>query len=483
MLKAFLKDSAIYAIPTFVSRGLSLFLVPLYTRVLNPSDYGALDLFMVFGSLVNLTVALEVSQGVARSYADAKDPGERVTYASTAWWFTVGCYTAFALVCLVFAKPIASKVMGGEGFTGFFALGLAYLWLNGLFYLIQNQLRWELRSGQYAVVSMLSALVTAAVSVCLAYFLRWGLFGILWGMISGALAANAFGLYRLRRSFRFRFGGRHLKEMLTFSAPLVPSGVAVFVGLYIDRIMINKYLSLREVGLYGMGYRLASAVSLVMVGFQGALLPLVYTNYRNPETPGQLAAIFRMFLAFALATFLGLTLFAPEILALVTTPPYYPAAKTVIFLVPAVLLSSMYIFAVGIGISKKNHILLWTNIAGAALNTLLCVLLIPRYGITGAAAATFLGYGSVFAVYMAFSQRLYPVPHRWGRLTAAAAAAAALAFCIPRLPLSPAWAIAAKAVALATACVAFVALGLVHVGELRRVAGRIGMRFAKPGAR
>ena len=88
MIRTFLKDSAVYTVPSIISRGLALLLVPFYTRVLSTADYGSLDLLMVFASVVNSSIALEVSQGVARFYVSEPISERKVMYASSALWFT-----------------------------------------------------------------------------------------------------------------------------------------------------------------------------------------------------------------------------------------------------------------------------------------------------------------------------------------------------------------------------------------------------------
>jgi O-antigen/teichoic acid export membrane protein len=467
LLKRFLRDSAIYVIPTVLSRGLSVILVPLYTRVLSPADYGTLDMLVVFGSLVNLSVALEVSQGVARFYAAEQDADRRVRYASTSFWFTVMMYSGFLAVALAFAEPTSALVIGQPGLDFYFRLGVVGIWLTGIVYLIQNQFRWELKSRQYMVVSLIVTFVTAAVAVLLGYVLRWGLTGMLLGTIAGSLAGMVYGLYHLRSSYRLRFDAGFLKEMLVYSTPLVPAAVAVFVSKYIDRLMINHYLSLEAVGLYGIGFRLAALVSLVMAGFQGALTPLVFAHYREERTPQDLADIFRLFMALAAMMFLGLALFAPEILRLLTTPAYYGAAPVVVFLVPAILLSNMYIFAPGINIARKTHLILWINLVGAALHFGFNALLIPVFGMIGAAVATLAGYACIFAAYMVLSQRLYRVPHAWGRMVVTVALVAALVAVMTAAELPPGIAVGVKAAALVGGAAIVVATGLVRISELR----------------
>ena len=479
MIRAFFRDSLIYTIPAILSRGLSIILVPLYTRVLSLVDYGALDMLMVFGSLANLTVALEVSQGVARFYAAEEEREKKVQYASTAFWFTLFCYTLFLVATISLAPLLSQFIIGRADLDPVFRLGMAYIWANGIFYLVQNQFRWELRSKQYAVCSVLVTLTTASLAVTMAYFLEWGLSGLLWGMLGGALAGCFYGISSLRASFQPVFKKERLKEMLLFSAPLVPSGIAVFISHYIDRLMINHFLSLGDLGLYGIGFRLSSIVGLVMVGFQGALTPLIYTNYKSPDTPGQVAVIFRAFLFFALMLFFGLAGFADEILRLLTTPEYYSAAGVVVFLVPAILISNMYIFAPGIGIAKKTHLTLWINIGGALANTCFNYFLIPLFGIRGAAAATLLGYVFVFTAYMRFSQKFYPVAHNWPALAKATFASIGCILVASSLPFGMLTNLLLKgALGLALALL-LMKTGLITQGELSKAARALKSRFIR----
>jgi len=466
MLKIFFKDSIIYTLSAFLSRGLSVFLVPLYTRVLSPADYGSLDFLLIFASIVNLTIALEVSQGVARFYTAESNLEAKIAYASTGFWFTLVCYSVFALLMLFLSPYVATFIMGGPGHDLAFQIGIAYIWSNGLFYLIQNQFRWEFRSKDFTVISLLMVLVSAAISVWLAYFQNLGLNGLLIGMTTGCLTVNVLGLYLLRNSFQCHFDMQRLKEMLSFSTPLIFSGIAVWITWYVDRLMINYFLSIEQVGLYGIGFRLASITVLVIVGFQGALTPLIYKHYQNPDTPRQLEQMFRLFIAFALLIFLATVFFAIDILTLMTTPSFYGGADVVIFLVPAILLSNMYIFSPGISIAKKTHLIIWINVLAALLNILLNYLLIPKMGIKGAGMATMLSCLVLFSAYTVVGNRYYPIPHNWGKIFIAVAFAGTLALIVPHLVQND---FLLRALYIAVLCMfpfMLIAIGLVRRDEL-----------------
>lgn len=466
MLSKFFKDSVVYAVSGILTRGLSFILLPLYTRLISPGEYGAFDLLIAFGTLVNLTVALEIAQALIRFYNDNTSFEEKRGYAGTALVFTAVMYTIFLAVALIFAPRLSVLVMGASGFEAVFRVGLGYLWLNGLFNLLQNIFRSDLQSRRYALSSILMAVVTAVASVFLAYVMKLGLMGIVGGMALGALTGCVYAFIHLRDVIRPVCNVDLLKKMLKFSTPLVPSSIAVFIAYYIDRLMIRHFLSLEDVGIYGIAFRIANITSIIMMGFQVALVPLIYTHHRDRETPAHLATIFRFFMGLALLMFLGLGVFSKEILWLMTTPDYYRAAPIVLFLTPAILLSNMYIFAPGASIENKTHMILWINVAGAALNIALNFVLIPLLGIVGACLATMLNYACVFALYMVTSHRLYPIPYEWGLYARAAAAVVALTVIGFACDFGL-WAdIVIKALLVVVALLVFLLLGLVRREEV-----------------
>ena len=176
------------------------------------------------------------------------------------------------------------------------------------------------------------------------------------------------------------------------------SSIAVFVNVAIDRLMINYYLSLEEVGLYGIGYRLASVSTLVLVGFQMALTPLSVSITMNRRHHTSQLTIFRTFLAIAVVIFL--------ILSFRRCCPLDPRHRRI--MLPAKWSSSWYCnpaladvhLCAGIGIAKKTHLFVWINAGGAILNIFFNWMLIPRVGYVGAGIATLMGYACVFGAYM-----------------------------------------------------------------------------------
>ena len=113
----------------------------------------------------------------------------------------------------------------------------------------------------------------------------------------------------------------------------------------------------------------------------------------------------------------GLSLFSEEALIVLATTEFIGGYVVVPLLVlSAVLASIAAYFTFGIQIEKKSNYRLAINVMALIINCTLNLVLIPRFGIIGAALATCLSYAFLAMAGMVISQRLYYVSYRWGRI-------------------------------------------------------------------
>jgi O-antigen/teichoic acid export membrane protein len=258
-------------------------------------------------------------------------------------------------------------------------------------------------------------LVSVSVTITLIFGVGLGLISVFYGQLVGYTVGAVFSYCFARESYGLIFNRVSLKKMLAFSIPLVPSSIGVFLAVYIDRIAIKELMTIADVGLYGIAYRISSLVGLIIAGVQSSLTPLIYNQYEEAGTPAEIARIFRYFLWGAFLFFLGLSLFARELLLIFTTPQFYGAYIIVPILVPAVLLAGMYVFAPGLAIAKRTKSIAVISISAAFLNTVLNFTLIPYLGIRGAAIATLVGAAMQFSLYVWLGNKYYPIPYDWKR--------------------------------------------------------------------
>ena len=412
MLQAFLKNSLIYTLGHLLTSGIAIFLLPIYTRYLSPAEYGVIDLFIVIAAIVNLTIALEISQGIARYYQEAKNEKEKRKYTSSAFWFTILVYSLFFFLTFFFSDTLTLWLLEDVSKKGLFLLAIFAIVTNGIFYFTRNQLRWQIQPKDSVITSLVNVIMVAGITIYLLVLEELKVESIFIGQIIGNIAASLVAIFYARKSYGFTFCISRFKKMVSYSMPLVLSGIGVFIALYIDRIAIKDLLGLNELGIYGVGYRFAAVTFLVMAGFQQSLSPLVFKHYKERKTPSDISKIFNIFVIFALFVIAGAILFAKELVVLFTTEAYYGSASFIGILVMAVFFSHMYIFAPGIGIAKKTKIISMISISSAILNTILNYSLIPVFGLSGAAYATLISAVSTFSLYIIISQKYYLIPYQ-----------------------------------------------------------------------
>ncbi|MCU7495268.1 MAG: oligosaccharide flippase family protein [Ignavibacteria bacterium] len=416
MIKRLFKDTIIYSFGTILTRGIQIIMLPIYTRLLTPADYGVYDLLNILTGLVNVTVALEITQGFVRHYSDAATEEERIAYSSTSFWFVLFMYCIFLTSTLLFSFPLSSLVLGKSYSPQIFVASMISIFGSGLFVFLQNQLRFYLKSKSFALVSIIFTLVSYSSTVVFLSVFKTGVVGIFWGLIAGYTVGNFLSWYMAKNHYRLVFNWNKCKEMLRFSIPLVPASIGTMIFLYIDRIAINSLMSKDELGLFGVAYRFSAIVTLVLSGFQIALGPLIYLNYKQSSTPGEIAKIFRYYLTMVLCFVLALSIFSIEALKIFTTPAYFRAEKVIPIISFATLFISMQIFAPGLALAKRTKTIAVINIVAGLMNSLLVYLLIPYLGIMGASFGTLLTAIMLFAVNMYFSQKLFYIPHNWRKI-------------------------------------------------------------------
>lgn len=473
-----------YGVAALFSQGIGLLLFPFLAHHFSPRQYGIIDILTLVAILTNLTVALEVNQGLGRYFVDASER-ERVDYASTALLFTVSAYTVFAAIALPLATPLTHLLLAPGVDPWVTRIAIVWIWIAGIVYLAQDQLRWRMRPRAYGLVAVTTATVTAGSTVALVLGLGVGVIGVLIGQLVGALAAALVVFTLSRNAYALRFERRKLGVMLAFSLPLVPASIGVFLNGFADRLVLQHSRSLVDVGIYGVAFRIATIVTLLLAGFQGAAAPLILTRHEEPTTPGELARIFRLFSAVALIAFLVVSLFADTTVRVLASAAYARADILVPYLFMSALLFGVYIFAPGLTIVKRTGTFAWISVSAGLLNLGLALALVPPLGIRGAGLATVASSAWFFVLTMHFSQRHYVVGHDWMRL-GAALAVAVVALLLGRAVIPTgrghalaAWPVVEKAV---FSCVGSVMIAMLLVRRVELLLVWSRLRRPLPGA-
>lgn len=413
MLKKLFKDSFIYTIANLFSKGFSIIILPLYTRVLSQEDYGNLDLIFIFSTFILNIFSLQIMQAVARFTSDQKSKSDLRQLFSTAFWFLLIAYILFSVLFVFFKQQINSLIFKPGLADNIYYLFILYTFINGIWILLLEQFRWELKTKEYSLISFIYALLNCILGYSFAYVMGWGFAGILYSIILALGIASIISAILLRKNFSIYMDIDILKKMLYLSAPLIPAALIGIFSIYASRLSINYFLSTADLGLYSVALKIASISSFLLVGIQGSLTPLVYHQYQNTDTPRKIALLFHLFTAVCLLFCLLITLFSKELLIFFTSTAYISAYAWIGILSISLLLNQFYIFFPGIGISKQTKLQLKVSIVTFIVSIVSNIFLVYQYQIWGAVMSSLLSSMTFFILWARNSQKKYFLKILW----------------------------------------------------------------------
>jgi O-antigen/teichoic acid export membrane protein len=406
-------------------------LVPVYTAYLSAADYGTLALLLLLGTVAKIVFRLGLDSGFFRVHYDLETEPERRRLAGTVAAFAAGAGALFFAGTIAASGPLARLVLGADApdLRRLVVVVAADVWLGTFAFVPLALLRIHDRPGLFSALAVLRHAVNIALKVVLV-MKGHGVAGVVW---SDAIATGVFSLALLPILLRHAapaFSWRLLAPALHFGAPKVPHGILVQALNLADRKILDLFVTRAEVGIYQLGYTFGGTVKFALSAFEPAWQPFVYAQARRPGAPAVLARVVTWAFAAFLAVCLGVAVLGGDLLVFMTprNPAFRPAAGIVPVVALAYLLHGVFLLgSIGIGIEKRARYYPIITAAAAAANVGGNFLLIPRFGIFGAAWATVLSYAVMAGLGLALSRRLYPVPFESGRL-AGLLAAAALAY-------------------------------------------------------
>jgi O-antigen/teichoic acid export membrane protein len=426
-LKRLARHSAIYGLGGLVSRILAVLLLPLYTAYLHDEDYGAIEVLLAGSAILVTLLRAGISSAFFRYYFDAGDDEGRLLIVRTSFWFTLTSATVGLLAGLALAEPI-SDALFAEDRTDLVRAAFVGLWAQMNYEQLTALFRVEERSTGFVAASLTNVLITVAATVLLVVVLEQGALGVLVGNFTGTLVVYATLLAYRREQLGLQFSRSLLRDMNRFGLPLVPSALALWVLNFSDRFFLNGLASTDDVGVYSIAVRIASALMLLLVAFRMAWPAFAYSIEDDDEARRTYSFVLTYLLFVACWGAVVLGLLSPWLVRLLTSRDEYLGASPLV--APLAFAAAAYagyiVVSIGVGRAKRTQFNWVVTGFAAAVNAALNLILVPRYGTSGAAAATVAAFTVMFVGMTANSQRVFPVPYQWRRVVTLVAAAVGL---------------------------------------------------------
>jgi O-antigen/teichoic acid export membrane protein len=422
------RHSAIYGLGGLVSRILAVLLLPLYTRYLTPADYGQIETLVALTTVLAIVLRAGISSAFFRFYFDSPQPERRRTVLRTSFWFTMTSSTLGLAAVVALAAPISDLLFGTSGAADLVRASGVALWAQMNYEQLTSLFRVEERSTAFVTASLANVLITIGATVWLVVVAEQGPLGVIVGNFTGTLVVYLVLLGYRREQLGLELDRPLLRAMNGFGLPLVPTALFLWTTNFSDRFFLVKLADAAEVGLYSVGVRIASAMVLLLTAFRLAWPAFAYSIEDDQEAKRTYAFVLTYLTVISSWVALGLALLSPWLVDLLATPEFAEASRVVGPLAFAAVAFGGYIaIAIGSGRARRTQLNWVVTGAAAAVNVALNLMLIPEYGMMGAAVATVAAYCVMFAGMAWWSQHVFPVPYQWRRVGTAAGAAVVLA--------------------------------------------------------
>ena len=340
------------------------------------------------------------------------------------------CYLTVLFTSIVFSSiiyfgsnDISEMVLGEKAHANLIRLAPFILSFDALSLIPLLLLRAQNRSTLFIVIKIVAVVINLGLNVIFVLWMNLGIVGVFYAQAISSLVLFVITLLVVAPYFKFTYAYRWLKEMLSFGLPYLPTTFAVILMELIDRYFLLQWRGAAEVGIYGAGYRLAMIMALLVAGFRFAWHPFFLSVAEQENIKKLFARVLTYFLLACALFYLFFDFYIDNLVHMqvggktLFAQPFWESTSIVPLIMLAYVMFGVYaIFVAGIHITKKTKFLPFITFCGAATNILGNWLLIPTWGMIGAAWATFISYTVMTSALYFVAQKYYPIEFEFQRI-------------------------------------------------------------------
>lgn len=412
-LKQLGKDSVIYGIGGVLAKGVSFFLLPVYTRIFTPADYGTIEMLTVISSFLAAILVMGMDSAQSMYFFKHKEEGKlaqaRVVSSILQWRLIWG--TTIVLIATLLAPLLNAAFFNGKLSSEYFAIAF----VGTLFAQVMSQsaevMRLLYRPWGYIGITLTQSLLSAVLILTAVLVFDQGILGFFLGTAVASAMVAVFGWFQIREYTTFdRLHTDWWPQLVRFGAPLVPAGLAMYFMNTADRWFVQYYHGEEVLGIFAVGAKFALLMALAVETFRKAWWPIAMDAMHNEDGPETFRMIATLYIAIGTVGVIIVALISKWLVYTFTTPAYYEAWKVVSILALQPILYGFYLIGTpGIWKTEKTHLNLYLMSGAVVIGLILNWYLVPIYGGVGAAVATVLSYFIWIYLSMLVSERLWRV--------------------------------------------------------------------------
>lgn len=387
--KGLIKNTVIYALGDIVPKLLGFISFPILTKYLSPSDYGVVNYTNTLGVFLLAIGFLCTNTYYLVFYYRCEDDISQKRLLGNLSSFIIA-YNAILLIVLGIFGQYLFGIFGSQiPFFPFIFICVLANFFN-IFSILPSALYRLLEKPMFlTIVNVFRGVITLIVTLILVIFYDYKALGVLYSTMFVNLIFVFIFLYSIRKHVIWNFNIPQIKKILVFSLPLVPGTLAYYITTISDRILIDKYLSLNDLGIYSTAATLALILNIFSYGAYKAFEPYIFKNWGLPDFKQTFEKIHNSFIYILLIGVLGLSLFSEEFFKIMTSEKFYRAYWYVPMIIIGVYSASLnMLYSTIITAKEKTKVNSIISIIGASISIFLNVWLLPKFGLIMAAVVS-----------------------------------------------------------------------------------------------
>ena len=388
------KNSTIYTLITVLQKGISFFLLPVYTAFLSPGDYGVIGVVGSVSAFLSVLLTLGIGGAMSRFYYKSSDDEYRRNLYGTIAIVIFGNCTFWGTLFILGHTVLVDPFIGKISFYPYVFIGLLNSIFTPIYLFYQNYLQTSQQAEKYGVISILFFLLNISLILISLCVLHWGVLGVLLANLTTSIVFFLYVLITFLPKLILKFNNQIFKGWAKYTLPLLPHSLANWSNGMLDRLLVNGIKSQVDAGLYNLGQQYGSVVSSIALGINQAYVPWFFERISNGRDGRKDIRLLGEVASWGISLIgLVLAIFAKEILGVMIHNPAYSQVWTIIpCIVFAYVFQSLYYFFVNVLFIKDTKYVFIITMLTVAINIGLNLLLIPRYGFMGCAGACVVTY-------------------------------------------------------------------------------------------
>ena len=383
-----LKASIWFVFCSFMQKGISIITTPIFTRLMNATEFGKYNVFNSWENIIIIFVSLHIAAG-AYTQGLIKYESNQKKYSSSMIGLTIVLYFCWFILYIVFRDGI-NNLLSMK--TSYMIVMFICMFMYSIFAFWSSEQRVNYNYKKLVIITILSTILNPALGIVLMNFIEDKVFARILGTCIAWTLSYIWIIFKQLYSGKLFYSKFYWLHALKFNIPLIPHYLSQTILNSSDKIMIDKMIGNSQAGIYGLAYSVSLTMTLFNNALSHAITPWIYKKIRENKISdiSNISNILLLIIAFLNILLIA---FAPEVIKLFAPGEYYEA----IYVIPPIAMSVYFMFLYEL-FSKfefyfeKTKLIAVATFLGAIINLILNFLFIKIYGYIAAGYTTLVCY-------------------------------------------------------------------------------------------